>query len=118
MVERISWLVLALIHALPAFAFLRPSMIAKLYGVAAGSETFLLLHHRAALFAVVLLLCVWSAFDPATRKLASVAVAVSMISFLWLYWSGGSPPSLRSIAIADLVGLPFLAYVAWKAFSS
>jgi hypothetical protein len=40
-----------------------------------------------------------------------------MISFLILYFGGGSPPALRVIAIADLIGLPFLAYAAWDAFS-
>lgn len=118
MLQLISWGVLALIHLLPALAFFSPPMISKLYGVASGSEVFLLLHHRAALFLVVLVMCLWAAFDPGSRRLASVCVAISMISFLGLYWSAGSPPALRTIAMADLVGMPFLAIVTWKAFSS
>ncbi len=116
MLQLVSWGVLALIHLLPAIAFFYPPMIAKLYGVAPGSDTFLLLHHRAALFLVVFVLCVWAAFDPASRRVASVCVAISMISFVGLYWSAGSPPALRTIAIADLAGMPFLALVCWKAF--
>ncbi|MGH6650674.1 MAG: hypothetical protein ACREB7_06020 [Sphingopyxis sp.] len=117
MLDRIAWLILALIHLAPALAFVRPAMLTRLYAVDARSPTFLLLHHRAALFLVVLTLCVWAAFDPATGRVASVAAAISMISFLALYWRAGSPPSLRTIARADLAGLPFLAIVAWRAFS-
>lgn len=116
MLQLISWLVLAAIHALPAFALFRPSIIGRLYGVAGNNPLFLLLHHRAALFLVVFVLCVWAAFDPASRRVASVAVGISMVSFLTLYWSAGAPAALKSIAIADLAGIPFLMFVTWKAF--
>ena len=117
MLDRVAWLILALIHLAPALAFFRPAMLTRLYAVAPQSPTFLLLHHRAALFLVVFILCVWAAFDPGTRRVASVAAAISMISFLWLYWQAGSQPALRTIARADLAGLPFLAIVVWRAFS-
>jgi hypothetical protein len=118
MLQLISWLVLAAIHALPALALFRPTMISKLYRVASDNPLFLLLHHRAALFLVIFALCIWAAFDPASRRLASVGVGISMISFLILYWSAGSPASLKTIAITDLIGVPFLAFVAWKAFTA
>ncbi|WP_077148299.1 hypothetical protein [Sphingopyxis sp. KK2] len=117
MLDRIAWPILALIHLMPALAFFRPAMLTRLYAVTPQSPSFLLLHHRAALFLVVFTICVWAAFDPATRRIASVAAAISMVSFLALYWQAGSPPSLRTIALADLAGLPFLAIVAWRAFS-
>jgi len=117
MLDRIAWLILALIHLAPALAFFRPAMLTRLYATDAQSPTFLLLHHRAALFVVVCTLCVWAAFDPGTRRAASVAAAISMVSFLALYWHAGSPPALRTIARADLAGLPFLAIVVWRAFS-
>lgn len=117
MLDRIAWLMLALIHLMPALAFFRPAMLTRLYGLDAHTPTFLLLHHRAALFLVVCTVCVWAAFDPGARRVASVAAAISMLSFLGLYWHAGSPPSLRMIALADLAGLPFLAIVAWRAFS-
>jgi hypothetical protein len=117
MLERISWGVLALIHLTPALALVRPSLITTLYRVKADNPLFLLLHHRAALFAVILLLCLWAMADPASRRVASVAVGLSMLSFLGLYVLGGSPSALRSIAIADLIGLPALGYVAWRAFA-
>ncbi len=117
MLQLISWGILALIHVMPAIAVVRPSLITSLYGVSADDRTFLLLHHRAALFLAVFVICVWAILDPGARRIAAVAVAISMISFLWLYIVNGSPPALRSIAIADLIGLPALAYVTWRAFS-
>jgi hypothetical protein len=118
MLQPVSWLVLATIHALPAMALFRPSVIERLYGVSPGDPAFLLLQHRAALFMVVLILAVWAAFDPGIRRAASLCVGTSMISFLLLYWAAGAPPSLKGIAIADLAGIPFLALVAWKSFAA
>ena len=117
MIERVGWLVLALIHAVPALALVRPSMIERLYGVAAGGDVHLLLHHRAALFAAVLAACLWAAFDPAARRLAVVVVGISMVGFLALYALGGAPEGLRGIAIADAIGLVPFAYVAYRTFA-
>ena len=117
MMIKIAWLILAAIHATPALALFRPAMIGKLYRVASDNPLFLLLQHRAALFLVIVLLCVWAAFDPASRRIASICVGVSMVSFLILYWTAGSPPALRTIAMTDLIGIPFLLFVTWKAFT-
>lgn len=113
---RLAWLLLALIHALPAIALIRPSLLTTLYGVEPTSPTYTLLWHRAALFAVILLICCWAAFRPEVRQLAAVSVAISMVGFLIIYWVQGMPADLRTIAIADLVGLPALAFVGWSAF--
>lgn len=118
MLDRVCWLILALIHLMPALALVRPALLGALYGVTPGSTSFLLLHHRAALFSVIVVVCVWAALDASTRQLASVAVAISMVSFLMIYLAGRSPASLRTIAIADTVGLPFLIFVAWRAFTA
>jgi hypothetical protein len=113
---RLAWFFLALIHALPAIALVRPSLLTALYGLEPGATAYTLLWHRAALFAVILLICCWAAVRPEVRQLAAVAVAISMIGFLAIYWVQGAPTNLRTIAIADLAGLPALALVAWKAF--
>lgn len=42
--------VLALVHFIPVVAFVRPSLLVMMYGVAPDSTTYLLLQHRAALF--------------------------------------------------------------------
>jgi hypothetical protein len=114
----VAWALLAVLHLLPALALVRPSLLTTLYGVEPGSIAFLLLHHRAALFAVVVVMCLWALADPGVRRMASVAAALSMGSFILLWLGSGSPPALRTIAIADLVGLLPLAWVGWAAFRS
>jgi hypothetical protein len=113
---RLAWLLLALIQALPAIALVRPSLLTTLYGVKPEEPAFALLWHRAALFAVILLICCWAAFRPEVRQLAVVAVTISMAGFLIIYGVQGAPATLRAIAIADLAGLPLLVFVAWNAF--
>jgi hypothetical protein len=115
---RLAWLFLALIHALPAIALVRPSLLTTLYGVDPTSLAYILLWHRAALFAVVLLICCWAAFRPEVRRLAAVAVAISMVGFLIIYSVQDMPTNLWAIAIADLIGLPALALAGWTAFRS
>jgi predicted signal transduction protein with EAL and GGDEF domain len=116
MIERAAWAILALVHVMPALALFVPSLLTRLYGVNAGDPLFLLMHHRAALFLAVVVACIWCALDPTPRRLGVVLVAISMLSFLALYFSNGGPPTLKQIAIADLLGLPALLFVAWKAF--
>lgn len=116
MLERGFWFILGLIHLPPFAAFFMPSLITRLYGVAGDDANFAMLQHRAALFGLVVIACAWAAVDPSSRKLAFVITAVSMLSFLTIYAIHGQPISLRAIAIADLIGLPFLAYVGWKVF--
>ena len=55
------------------------------------APAFTLLWHRAALFAVILLICCWAAFRPEVRQLAVVAVTISM---------AGIPDHLRSVGHA------------------
>ena len=116
MFERISWIVLALVNLPPFVTFFAPSLISRLYGFEPGTGAFPLLHHRAALFGCVVIACVWAAVDGSVNRLAVVITALSMLSFIAVYVMNGSPPSLRPIAAGDLIGLPFLAYVAWRAF--
>ncbi len=114
--DRIARALLAAIHAMPALALFRPALLTRLYGAAPGDSGYLLLQHRAALFLVVVIVAVWAAIDPAVRRLAVVAVGVSMLSFLTLYTGAGRPPALRTIAVADLVGVVPLLFVAWGAW--
>jgi hypothetical protein len=116
MLQLMSWLILAAIHALPALAFFRPAGLTSLYGLQPSNPLFLLMHHRAALFFGVFLLCLWSAFDTQPRRASAVLTAISMMSFIALYWLNGSPKPLKTIALVDLAGLPFLLFVAWKVF--
>jgi uncharacterized membrane protein len=116
LVERICWALLGLVHLMPALALFQPALISRMYGASPGSSMFLLLHHRAALFLVVLVICVWAMARPEVRQLASVAVAVSMVSFIVLWRGAGSPAGLRTLAVVDLVAFLPLGYAAWAAF--
>jgi len=118
MLQPIVWLALAAVHLMPALAFFRPGTLTSLYRITSDNPLFLLMHHRAALFLAVFVSCVWAAFDPGARKVAGVVTAISMLSFLVLYWRAGSPPALRQIALVDAAGLPFLAFALYGAFSA
>lgn len=109
MSQLICWLLVGLVHLIPALALFRPALIKRLYGVAPDSPLFLLMHHRAALFFAVLVACVWAAFDPGGRKIATLLAAISMLSFLFLYQAYGRPAPLSTIALVDLIGLIPLA---------
>ena len=113
MLVELSWVVLSALHAAPALAFVRPSLITRFYSCAAGSDTELLLRHRGALFAVIAGLCGGSVFRPSMRAVAAPCVALAMGSFLALYVAGGAPAKLRAIAIVDAACLPFLAAVLY-----
>jgi hypothetical protein len=114
---RIGWGLLALVHLMPALAFFRPAQLSALYRVNADNPLFSLMHHRAALFVVICILCIWAALDPAVRRLAVVGVGFSMLSFLWIYWRAGQPAPLKTIAMVDMIGLVPLVLVAWDAFA-
>ena len=117
MIERLAWGLLAALHVMPALALFRPALIAQLYGIEPGGIAFTLLQHRAALFLAIVAVCVVAAFDPSSRRVAAVAVAISMASFLLIWTTSGQPVALRGIAVADGIGLLPLAYVAWRAFA-
>lgn len=116
MTQLVCWLLVGLVHLVPALALIGPGLITRLYGVAPDSPVFLLMHHRAALFLAVFVACVWAAFDPGARKLATMLAAISMLSFLILYRSYGRPASLGIVALVDLIGLVPLAWAGWHAF--
>lgn len=119
MLERIGWIVLGVaVHGPPFAALFFPKLISRLYSVEPYDPNFPLLHHRAALFGVIVVVCGWAAFDSDVRQLAFVVTALSMLSFLLIYLANDQPPSLRTIALVDLLGLPFLAFVGWQAFSA
>lgn len=118
MIDRLAWAALALLHLWPSLALFRPRMIETLYDVPRDAPALLLLQHRAGLFAVVTVTCLWAMTVPDVRRLASVVAALSMLSFLFLYWSAGAPASLYRIALADLLFVPVLAFATWRAFTA
>ena len=116
MMQPVLWLVLAAIHAIPALALFRPATLTMLYRLQPDNPLFLLMHHRAGLFLAVFAVCLWAAWRPEARQAAGIVAAISMVTFLWLYWRSGAPAPLRTIALVDLAGLPVLAFALWGAF--
>jgi hypothetical protein len=114
----IGWVLIALIHATPALALFRPALLTKLYGIKTGSGLFTFMHHRAALFLVIVVICLWAVFDPAVRPLACVSVGISMGTFVLIWALSGAPAALRTIANMDILGLAILVFVGWQAFAS
>ncbi|WP_373488827.1 hypothetical protein [Blastomonas sp.] len=117
MIQPILWLLLAAVHALPAIALFMPGLLTRLYGIPAADPALLLVQHRAALFLCVVIVCLWAMIDPGVRRLAVVVAAVSMVSFLMLFWISDAPASLRGIAMVDLAALPLLmasGYLAYR----
>lgn len=118
MLQPFLWLVIAAVHALPGLAFFAPALLTTLYGLSPTDPAYLLVQHRAALFMCVVIVCLWATIDPGVRRLAVAVAAVSMVSFLTLFWLSGMPSSLRTIATVDLAALPMLmaaGYLAYKA---
>ena len=118
MLDRVAWLLLALLHLSPAMALVRPAIIETLYGVGRDTPAFPLVRHRAAMFVALVAICLWAMADPGVRRLASVACAMSMLSFLLLYRMAGAPRALRTVAMADLLFVPILAFASWRAFAA
>ena len=116
LVLRVCWLALAVVHIVPAAVLVRPDLIERLYAISPTGPSGVLLAHRGAAFLALAIIAAWAAFDPAVRRLGSIALAVSVVGFLILYLRAGSPAALRSIAIADLVALLPLAVVTWAAW--
>ena len=114
---KISWGLLALLHLSPALASVVPGMIERLYSVPSDGDLGVLLSHRGILFLAVLVAAAIAAFDPGSRRLATIICAISMIGFLVLYAKAGLPDgALRKIAVADLIGLAPLAWVSFEAW--
>lgn len=115
---RICWGALAAAHAMPALTFFRPAMAETLYGISPQDDLGLLIVHRGALFLAIVVASLFGMMHPASRRLAAVVVAISVLGFLWLYAGAGFPDgALRTIAIVDAIALVPLAIVsiaAWR----
>jgi hypothetical protein len=117
MILIVAWILLALVHVMPAAVLARPGLITSLYGVEAAGDLGVLLIHRGSLFLAIVLVCLYAAWEPGARRAASLVVAISVVSFLAIYVSAGAPSgSLRLIALADFIALAPLGLVAWQAW--
>jgi hypothetical protein len=114
-----AWAILAAAHAAPAAALFSRRLFFRIYGVSWEGVNGVLLRHRSALFLAIVTLCLWACFDPGARPAASAVVALSILSFLWIYVKAGMPSGpLRTIAVVDTAALAPLALVALDAWWS
>jgi hypothetical protein len=111
----LAFAVVAAIHLMPIAPVFMPETLSRLYGVAPGDTTLLvLLRHRALLFVIIGALCLWATWWAPVRPAALLAAAINVVGFLGFYALYGTPAgALRVIAIADLVAVPPLAFAAW-----
>lgn len=112
-----AWVSLALLHVMPALSAFAPAVVDRLYGVSPDGDVGVLIVHRGVLFLAVCLAALYAAFEPGSRRLASLLLCISMLGFLLVYLRAGmAPGDLRKIAIADLAGLVPLAWVSFAAW--
>jgi hypothetical protein len=111
----LAFAVVGAIHLMPVAPVFVPETLARLYGIAPTDSTMLvLMRHRALLLALVGILCLWASWAPSVRPAALLAAAINVVGFLGFYALYGNPAgALRTIAIADLIALPPLAFAAW-----
>jgi hypothetical protein len=106
---------LALIHALPAFALIAPGKLSALYGFAPGDQTLTtLLQHRALMFGVLAAALLYAALIPATRWPVLIGAVASMGGFIAIAAARRElSGALRSIVLADIIGLLIAALAAF-----
>jgi len=106
-----SLIVVGVIHLIPLSGVLGVGRLNSLYGVSiTGPDLSILMRHRAVLFGLLGLFCIYAAIKPPLRFIALTAGAVSVGSFLYLaYLTGGYNEELRRVFVADLVAAVFLA---------
>ncbi len=114
---KVCWGLLALIHLSPSLPVFRPKLIETLYGISPSGDLGVLTTHRAFLFLALFITALIAMFNLESRKLASIILTISMVSFLFLYVREGLPSgALQKIAIADGMGLFPLAFVIWQSW--
>lgn len=112
-----AWLLLVAVHATPAVAAFRPSLVSRLYGVPAAGDLGALLVHRGWLFLAVVAVAAIAAFEPQARRAAALVLAISILGFLITYARAGCPRGpLRKIALADALAVPALVLVSHDAW--
>ncbi len=106
--------VVGLIHLLPLSGVLGAAALERLYGVAlADANLSILLQHRAVLFGLLGMGLVWAAFVPRMQAVATVAGAVSVVSFLVIAQLQGPPnAALGRVVMADWIAVCCLLVAA------
>lgn len=106
-----SLIIVGVIHLIPLSGTLSVGRLNSLYGISiTDPDLSILMRHRAVLFGLLGLFCVYDAVKPPLQFIALTAGAVSVGSFLYLaFATGGYNEELRRVFITDLVAAVFLA---------
>lgn len=106
-----SLIVVGVIHLIPLSGALGVGRLNSLYGInIADPDVSILMRHRAVLFGLLGMFCIYAAIKPPLQFIALTAGAVSVGSFLYLaYATGGYNEELRRVFVADLVAAALLA---------
>ena len=106
-----SLIVVGVIHLIPLSGVLSVGRLNVLYGTGISDpDLSILMRHRAVLFGLLGIFCIYAAFKPSLQFLALAAGAVSVVSFLYLALeTGGYNDELRRVFIADMFAAAFLA---------
>ena len=106
----VLFLIAGIVNLLPVAGIGSASRIQAAYGVVLeDANLIILMRHRAALFGIVGVLLVASAFHLPLRPLALAAGLFSMLSFVLIaFLVGGYNAELRRVALADLVASALL----------
>lgn len=109
--------IVGIVDLLPATLVIAPGRSLELYGVLVESPVLtLLMRHRAVLEGLIGLGLMIAAFRPSLRPTALTAGIVSKLSFaLVVLISGGSLPSLHTMAWVQFAGLLLLIIASWGA---
>ncbi len=110
MLSTVLLLIVGIVNLLPASGALSTRRLQALYGVVLEDPNLvILMRHRAALFGIVGILLVASAFHASLQPLALTVGLVSMLSFVLIaYLVGGYNAELQRVVLIDLVASALL----------
>ena len=100
------------INFLPIVGILSLDKINQAYGLSIDDNNLaILLRHRALLFGLIGGFVIYSVFKPQYQTASIVLAAISMLGYLYFFWSiGDSNTALLKIAQADIVGIVLLTF--------
>lgn len=104
-------IIVGIIHILPTIGILGAERLSTMYDIALDEPNLvILMQHRAALFGLLGLFLIASAFQPILQPYAFVAGFITILSFLYLAWAAPEiNTAMRKIVIADLVAVTCLS---------
>ena len=106
-----SLIVVGVIHLIPLSGALSVGRLNVLYGTSISDpDLSILMRHRAVLFGLLGIFCIYAAIKPSLQFPALIAGTISVVSFLCLAsMTGGYNDELRRVFIADICAAAFLA---------